>query len=66
MKPIGAMDKPKKKHYYITLNGEYMGESWAVLPEKARANFWWNFVKDGDEYTPRSYDPEDFDVVEVN
>ena len=66
MKPIGASDKHKKKHYYITLNGEYMGESWAVSPEKARANFWWNFVKDGDEYTPRSYDPEDFDVVEVN
>lgn len=54
-----------KKHYFILLNGEYMGESWAVSPEKARTNFWWRFVKDEDEHTVRTYDPQDFDVVEA-
>lgn len=63
MKPIG--NKKTKKHYYIILNGDYIGDSWAVSPEKARANFWWNYVKECDEFTPRELDPEDFDVVEA-
>lgn len=63
MKPIKY--RTPKKHYYIMLNGECMGETWAVSPEKARTNFWWKYVKEEDEYTPRDYDPEDFDVVEA-
>ena len=63
MKPIKY--RTPKKHYYIMLGGEYMGETWAVSPEKARTNFWWKYVKEGDEYTHRDYDPEDFDVVEA-
>lgn len=65
MKPIGAKPKKKKIHYYIILHGKYMGESWAVSPAKARTNFWWKFVKECDEYSPREYDPEDFDVIEA-
>lgn len=63
MKQIGS--KKPKKHYYIMLDGKYIGDSWAVSPEKARANFWWNNVKRGNEFSPRDYDPEDFDVVEA-
>lgn len=59
-----AARKPKK-HYYIMLNGEYIGETWAVSPAKARVNFWWKYEKEEDPYTTRDLDPEDFDVVEA-
>ena len=65
MKPIGTRDKPKKIHYYVILDGKCVGETWAVSPKKARANFWWKFVKECDEFSPREYDPEDFDMVEA-
>lgn len=58
-------DRKKKKHYYVMLHGEYMGETWAVSPEKGRVNFWWKFAKNEDEYTVREYNPEDFDIVEA-
>ena len=57
--------KKPKKHFYILLNGEKVGESWAVSDKKARVNFWWKFVKERDAFTIREYDPEDFDVVEA-
>lgn len=62
------MDKKTrpKKRYYIMLDGKHVGESWAVSPEKARANFWWKNVKGESEYSPRDYNPDDFDVVEAN
>lgn len=63
MRPI-KQSRPKHK-YYIILDGQMVGESWAVSPEKARANFWWKNVKGEDEFSPRDYDPEDFDVVEA-
>lgn len=62
------MRKPQqnpKIHYYIILNGRFVGETWAVSPAKARNNFWWKNVKCGDVYSPRDYNPEDFDVVEA-
>lgn len=62
MRQIGQ-HKPKRK-YYILLDGRVVGTNWAVSPEKARANFWWKAVKGNDPFTPREYDPEDFDVVE--
>ena len=58
------MRKPKKK-YYIMLDGEYVGETWAVSPAKARVNFWWKFEKGEDPFSARGLDPEDFDVVEA-
>ena len=63
MRPI--KEKKPKKRFYILLDGQKIGESWAVSPEKARANFWWKNVKYGDEYSPSEYDPEDFDVIEA-
>lgn len=63
MRPI--KEKKPKKRFYILLDGQKIGESWAVSPEKARVNFWWKNVKYGDEYSPREYDPEDFDVIEA-
>lgn len=65
MKPIKGTNRPPKKHYYIILNGKQVGETWAVSPEKARANFWWKYVKGEDEMSYREYDPEDFDVIEA-
>ena len=59
------MAKSPKKHYYILSNGEMIGETWAVSPNKARVNFWWKFVKNNDPYTVRTMDPKDFDVVEA-
>ena len=52
------------RHFYILLDGKYVGQTWAVSAEKARNNFWWKAVKLENEYSPRDYDPEDFDVVE--
>ena len=67
MKPIGSIKERKpKKHYYILLNGRYVGESWAVSSAKAINNFWWKFAKEENELNPRDYDPEDFDAIEVN
>lgn len=63
---VGVMKINKsKKHFYILLNGNKVGDSWAVSPEKARTNYWWNNVKNGNEYSSREYDPKDFDVIEA-
>lgn len=58
-------EQKPKIHYYILLNGNYVGESWAVSPAKAKNNFWWRWVKEEDPLHPRDYDPSDFDVVEA-
>lgn len=58
-------NRKTKKHFYILLHGEHVGETWAVSAAKARVNWWWKNVKYGDTYSPRDYDPEDFDVVEM-
>ena len=63
MKPIKT--KKPKRLYYILLNEKIVGKSWAVSPDKARANYWWKEVKEENEFSPRDYDPEDFDVVEA-
>ena len=56
--------KPKK-HYYILYDGSKVGESWAVSPKKAIANYWWKVIKGESEFSERDYDPEDFDAIEV-
>lgn len=56
--------KQPKKHYYILLDGQCVGESWAVSAKKAINNFWWRAVKEGDVYASREYDPSEFDAVE--
>ena len=34
----------KKKKFVILLDGEKVGESWAVSAEKAITNHWWKFI----------------------
>ena len=63
------MNKPKgipdtKRKYRIMLRGVCVGESIAVSPEKAINNWWWKNVKGEDEFSPRYYDPSEFDAVE--
>lgn len=53
-----------KRHYYILLNGAYVGESWAVSAAKAINNYWWKNVKECNEYNTRLLNPADFDAVE--
>ena len=61
-----AKETPKsKKKYYIILSGQRVGQSWAVSPEKAIANWWWKNIKGGNEFSPREYSPRDFDAVEA-
>lgn len=55
----------KKRHFYIIHNGEMVGESWAVSASKAITNWWWKNIKGEDEYTPREYEPSDFDAIEA-
>lgn len=63
MRPL---NKPKsKKHYYILLNGDHVGESWAVSADKAITNWWWKNIKCENEFSPRDYDPKDFDAIEA-
>lgn len=54
-----------KRHFYILLNGQYVGESWAVSPEKAINNYWWKNVKNESVFSPREHNPRDFDAVEA-
>lgn len=53
----------RKRHYYILLNGEYVGQAWAVSEAKAVTNYWWKFVKECDPFTVREYDPSDFEAI---
>lgn len=57
--------KKPKKRYYILLNGDKVGETWAVSAKKAINNFWWKQVKNENQFSQRDYDPEDFDAVEA-
>lgn len=64
MKAVFATARKPKKHYYIIHRGRCVGESWAVSPEKAIANYWWKYCKGEDEFSPRNENPDDFDAVE--
>lgn len=55
--------RQSKKFFYILLDGEYVGQTWAVSEAKARNNYWWKFVKEEDPYTVRGYEPSDFEAV---
>jgi len=57
--------KKPKKHYHIILNGECVGDSWAVSPVKAINNYWWKSIKNENQMSPRYCDPADFDAVEA-
>lgn len=53
----------KKRHFYILLDGEYVGQTWAVSEEKAVVNYWWKYVKCGDQYSERYLNPSDFEAI---
>jgi len=55
-----------KRCYYILLDGEYVGRTWAVSEAKARNNYWWKFVKEEDPFKVREYNPEDFEAICIN
>lgn len=57
--------KKPKYHYYILLDGKYVGDSWAVSEAKAINNYWWRHVKEGDEFHARDYEPTDFEAVRI-
>lgn len=57
--------RQSKRHFYILLDGEYVGQTWAVSEAKARNNYWWKLVKEEDPYRVREYDPNDFEAVSV-
>ena len=58
--------KQSKKHYYILLDGEYVGQTWAVSEAKAQNNYWWKFVKEGDQFSERRWNPTDFEAICVH
>ena len=53
----------KKNFYYILLDDEYVGQTWAVSEEKATNNFWWNNCKGGDPFAYTDYKPSDFEAI---
>lgn len=55
--------RQSKKHYYILLNNEYVGQTWAVSEARAVVNYWWKAVKEGDIFTERYLDPTDFEAI---
>ena len=55
--------RQSKKHYYILLDGDYVGQTWAVSEAKAVNNYWWKFVKEEDPFGERAYEPTDFEAV---
>lgn len=55
----------RNKRYYIFLNGEWVGQTYAVSESKAISNYWWKAVKDGNAFNPRLYEPSDFEAVEA-
>lgn len=57
--------KQPKKRYFILLDDEYMGQTWAVSEKKAVTNYWWKFVKEEDPFTVRQYDPSDFEAIQA-
>lgn len=61
---IKSSAKQKKNKYIVFLKGTNQSyETYAVSSKKAVNNVWWKMVKEEDPYTPRNYDPEDFDCV---
>lgn len=58
--------RKSKRHFYILLDNEYVGQTWAVSEAKARVNWWWNNVKYNDQFRYREYNPEDFEAICVH
>jgi hypothetical protein len=59
------MAKNPMRHYYILLDGEYVGQTMAVSEAQARNNYWWKEVKGRDAYSERWLDPTDFEAISI-
>lgn len=57
--------KQVKKHYIILLGQQVVGETWAVSPDKACANYWWKEDKLCNPFTTTDMRPEDYDCYEA-
>lgn len=55
--------KQTKRHYYILLDGEYAGQTWARSEAEAVRNYWWNHVKGRDPFSDRYLEPSDFEAI---
>lgn len=55
----------KKKRFAILLDGEKVGESWAVSSDKAITNHWWKYDKLCNPYTRTNMSKHDYDAVEI-
>ncbi|MBQ1508465.1 MAG: hypothetical protein IIZ47_03510 [Erysipelotrichaceae bacterium] len=57
--------KQKKTLFYILLDGRYKGKTYAVSEAAACRNYWWNHIKNRDQYKVVDYYPEDFEAVSI-
>lgn len=62
---MDSMIKKKKQRYKILFDGNYVGDSWAVSPEKAINNMRFRLVASGDVRGWFDVPMEDFDAVVV-
>ena len=54
-----------KKRYFILLDNEYVGQTWAVSEKKAVNNYWWKNVKNRDQFSERYLNPSDFEAIQA-
>lgn len=57
--------RQSKKHFYILLDGEYVGQTWAVSEAKAKVNWWWDNVKYNDQFSYRAIDPSELEAISI-
>lgn len=55
-----------KRCYYVLLNDEYIGQTWAVSEAKAKNNIWWKLVKENDQFKSVNIRPSDFEAYCIN
>lgn len=51
------------KHYYILLDGLYVGQTWATSEAEAVKNYWWRVVKKNNPFQDRYLNPSDFEAI---
>ena len=54
-----------KNFYYIYLDDEFIGQTWARSEEEAKKNVWWKRFKNGDKYVTSAYDPSDLEALQI-
>lgn len=54
-----------KNFYYIYLDDEFIGQTWARSEEEAKKNIWWKRFKNGDKYITSAYDSSDLEALQI-